>query len=57
MPNLGNQHVLHFEFPCQKLLKLYHNTYILYSAWIYLQNRIRVYDLIEHISCYFKVCP
>ena len=29
MPNLGNQRVLHFEFQCQKLLKLYHNTCIL----------------------------
>ena len=27
-----------------------------YSAYIYLQNRIRVYDLTEHISCYFKIC-
>ena len=29
MPNLENQRVLHFEFQCQKLLRLYHNTYIL----------------------------
>ena len=27
--NLGNQHVLHFVFQCQKLLRLCHNTYIL----------------------------
>ena len=31
------------------------------SYWGYtiilLQNRIRVYDLIEHISRYFKICP
>ena len=26
---LGNQRVLHFEFQCLKLLRLYHNTYIL----------------------------
>ena len=26
---LGNQRVLHFEFLCQNLLRLYHNTYIL----------------------------
>ena len=30
MPNLKNQRVLHLEFQCQKLLKLYHNTYILF---------------------------
>ena len=29
MPNLENQCVLHFEFQCQKLLRLHHNTYIL----------------------------
>ena len=29
MPNLENRHVLHIEFPRQKLLRLYHNTYIL----------------------------
>ena len=29
MPNLENQGVLHFEFRCQKLLSLYHNTHIL----------------------------
>ena len=29
MPNLENQLVLHFEFLCQKLLRIYHNTYIL----------------------------
>ena len=29
MPNLENQCVLYFEFQCQKLLRLYHNTYIL----------------------------
>ena len=29
MPNLENQRVLHFKFRCQKLLRLYHNTYIL----------------------------
>ena len=29
MPDLGNQRVLHSEFQCQKLLRLYHNTYIL----------------------------
>ena len=29
MPNLENRRVLHFEFYCQKLLRLYHNTYIL----------------------------
>ena len=29
MPTLENQRVLHFEFHCQKLLRLYHNTYIL----------------------------
>ena len=28
-----------------------------YSAYIYLQKRIAVYDLIEYISCYFKICP
>ena len=26
---LGNQSVLHFEYQCQKLLRLYHNTYVL----------------------------
>ena len=26
---LGNQRVLNFEYQCQKLLRLYHNTYIL----------------------------
>ena len=29
MPNLENQRVSHFEFQCQKLLRLYDNTYIL----------------------------
>ena len=29
MPNLENRRILHFEFQCQKLLRLYHNTYIL----------------------------
>ena len=29
MPNLENQYLLHFEFQCQKLLRFYHNTYIL----------------------------
>ena len=29
MPHLENQRVLHFEFQCQKLLRLHHNTYIL----------------------------
>ena len=29
MPNFENQRVLHFKFQCQKLLRLYHNTYIL----------------------------
>ena len=29
MPNLENQCVLHFEFQCQKSLRLYHNIYIL----------------------------
>ena len=29
MPNLENQHILHFEFQCQKLLKLCYDTYIL----------------------------
>ena len=28
MLNLENQRVLYFEFQCQKLLRLYHNTYI-----------------------------
>ena len=28
IPNMENQRVLHFEFQCQKLLRLYHNTYI-----------------------------
>ena len=27
-----NQRVLHFEFQCQKLLRLYHNTYIILSS-------------------------
>ena len=27
------------------------------SAYLYLQNRIGVYDLIEHIFRYFKICP
>ena len=27
-----------------------------YSAYIYVQNLIRVYDLIEQISCYFTEC-
>ena len=29
MTNLENQRVLHFEFHCQKLFRLHHNTYIL----------------------------
>ena len=29
MPNLKNQRILRFEFQCQKLLRLYHNIYIL----------------------------
>ena len=29
MSNLENQSVLHFEFQCQKLLRLYDDTYIL----------------------------
>ena len=29
VPNLENQCILHFEFHCQKLVRLYHNTYIL----------------------------
>ena len=29
MPNLENQRLLHFEFQCQKLFRLYRNTYIL----------------------------
>ena len=29
MPNLDHQHVLYLEFQYQKLLRLYHNTYIL----------------------------
>ena len=28
-----------------------------YSTQTYLQNRIMVYDLIKHISHYFKICP
>ena len=28
MPNLENQRVLRFEFQRQKLLRLYHNTYV-----------------------------
>ena len=32
MPNLENQGVLHFEFRCQKLLSLYHNTHILLAG-------------------------
>ena len=56
MGNFKNQYVLHFEFQCQKLLSLYHNTYTSYFALIYLQNCIGVYDLVEHICC-FKKCP
>ena len=29
MPNLENQYILHFELQSQKLLRLYHDTYIL----------------------------
>ena len=29
MPNFENQRILHFEFQCQTLLKLYHSTFIL----------------------------
>ena len=29
MLNLENQPVLHFELQCQKLLRVYHNSYIL----------------------------
>ena len=29
MPNVENQCLLHFELQCQKLLRFYHNTYIL----------------------------
>ena len=29
MPNLENQRVLHFEFQCQKLSRLYHITFVL----------------------------
>ena len=50
--NLENQNVLHFEFKCQKLSRLYHNTYVLLLCI----NPIGVYDLMEHISCYFKIC-
>ena len=39
IPNLENQRVLHFEFQCQILFTLYHNTYILLSCTIYLQKR------------------
>ena len=48
-----NQRVLHFEFQCQNLLRLYHNTYIslfyidLFSKW----------SLWFMSSRYFKICP
>ena len=36
MPNLENQRVLHFEFQCQKLMGLYHNTlYPLILRFVY----------------------
>ena len=38
MPNLENQRVLHFDFHSQKLLRLYHNTYILLFG-IYLSTK------------------
>ena len=57
MPNLENQRVLHFEFQCQKLLRLYHNTYLLlFCVDLSTKLYIRVNDLIEHISRYFKIC-
>ena len=42
MPNLENQLVLHFEFQCQRLSRLYHNTYILLFCIDFSTKRSRV---------------
>ena len=57
MPNLENQRVLHFEFQCQKLLRLHRNTYILLFCIDLFTKLCQVYDLMEYISHYFKICP
>ena len=50
MPNLEIQRILYYEFQCQKLLRLYHNTYIL-SFYKDLSTKLyRVYDLTIHSS-------
>ena len=46
--NLENQNVLHFEFKCQKLSRLYHNTYVLLLC-IYLES-CRGYTIILMFS-------
>ena len=64
MLNLEDQRLIHFEFQGQKLMRLYHNTYILLfcidlstKPYLVLWKHIGVYDLIEHIPRYFKIWP
>ena len=52
MPSLEDQRVL--DLQCQKLLRLYHNTYILLFCKVYLQNRTGVYDLVQHIPAQYQ---
>ena len=56
MPNFGTQRILNFEFQCQKLLRLYCGTYMLLFCIDLSPDSYGVYDLIEHISRYFKIC-
>ena len=54
---IGKSMRLKFWFDGQTLLRVYYNTSYFYSAKMYLQTCIRVYDLTENISLYFKICP
>ena len=52
MPNLENQRILHFELQCQKLLRLYQNTYILLFCIDLSTKPYGVYDFTEHVSLF-----
>ena len=49
MPNLENQRVLHFSSSAKRFRGYTMILISSYSAYIYLQNCISVYDLIEHV--------
>ena len=57
MRNLENQCVLHFECQRQRFLRLYHDTYIPLFRIDLSTKPFRVYDLIQQISRFLKICP